>query len=63
MTLMVLSAAVAGVMLNTSFTIFTASMAVFKEERVASRRFGRWDLESIVKPRGSCGARKGQTLI
>jgi len=53
MTLTVPSAAVAGVMFSISFAIFTASMAEFKEERVASRRFGRWDFASMVKIRGS----------
>jgi len=42
-------AAFAGVILNASFARFMASMAVFKEERVPSRRLGRRDFVSMGK--------------
>ena len=41
--------AFAGVMLETSFARFTASMARFNEERVLSRLFGRLGLVAIVE--------------
>jgi len=41
--------ALAGVMLEISFARFMASIAMFNEERVPSRPFGRWDLAAIVK--------------
>ena len=42
--------AFAGVMLETSFARFMASIATFSEERTPSRRpFGRWDLASMVQ--------------
>lgn len=47
-------AALAGVMPNESFARLTPSIAAFKEERVVSRRFGRWGLVAMVKTRGSC---------
>jgi len=40
--------ALAGVMLDTSFARFTASMATFNDERASSRRF------SMVESRGNC---------
>ena len=47
--------ALAGVMLETSFARFMASMARFNEESVPSRPFCfcRWDWASIVEPRRS----------
>lgn len=53
MTLMELEAALAGVMLNASFATFTASMAAFKEERAASRRFCRWNFMPVDETGGS----------
>ena len=47
------NAALAGVMLKTSFAIFMASMAAFKEERTVSRCFCSWDFGFIVEGRGS----------
>ena len=41
--------ALAGVILETSFARFMASMAMFNEERVPSRPFGRWVLAAIVE--------------
>ena len=46
-------AALAGVMLDISFARFKASMATFNGEIVPSRSFGRWDLASMVRIRGS----------
>jgi len=40
--------ALAGVMLETSFARFMASMAMFNEVRVPSRLLGRWGLAAIV---------------
>ena len=45
--------ALAGVTLESSLARFRASMAIFGEERTASRPFGRWDLVVIVKTKGS----------
>jgi len=53
MTLTVPNAALAGVMPNTSFAIFTASIAAFNEERVASERFGRCDVVDMVEAKGN----------
>ena len=44
-------AASAGVVLNMSFAIFKASIAMFKEERAMSRRFVLWDFEFMVERR------------
>ena len=46
-------AALAGVMLSASFAMFIASIAAFKEDRVVSRPFCRWDFVSMVGIRGS----------
>ena len=46
--------AFAGVMLETSFARFKASMATFNAEMVPSPPLGRWDLASMVKTGGSC---------
>ena len=44
--------ALAGVILETSFARFMASMAMFNEERVPFCSFGRWGLASIVGIQG-----------
>jgi hypothetical protein len=50
-----LNAALAGVVLDTSFARFNASlMAVFSEEIAPSRPLGRWGLVAIVERQGSC---------
>jgi len=41
--------ALAGVMVETAFARFMASMAISNEEMVPSRPFGRWGLASIVE--------------
>ena len=41
--------ALAGVILETSFARFMASMAMFNEEMAPSRPFGRWGLASMVE--------------
>ena len=46
--------ALAGVMLEISLARLRASMAIFSEERMASRPFGRWDSVVIVEVQGSC---------
>ena len=43
--------ALAGVMLETSFARFMASMAVFSDEIASSRRFGCLELEAMVETR------------
>ena len=48
-----LKTALAGVTLESSFARFRASMAIFSEERTASRPFGRWDLSAMVEKKGS----------
>ena len=49
------NAAFAGVILEISFARFRASMAIFNDESVASRRFRRWGFAlSMVKSRGRC---------
>ena len=45
--------ALAGVILETSFARFTASIAIFNKERASSRRFCRWESASMVETRGS----------
>jgi len=45
--------ALAGVMLETSFARFRASIAMFSEERAPSRPFGCWDLVAIIDVQGS----------
>ena len=45
--------ALAGVMLETSFARFMASMATFNEERVPARLFDRWNFASMVQ--SQCG--------
>jgi len=55
MTLTVPNAALAGVMLNTSFAIFMASIAAFNKDSVVSGRFGRCDVVAMVETRGTCG--------
>ena len=45
-------AALAGVMLEISFTRFTASIVAFNAEMAPSRSFGRWDLASMVEAWG-----------
>ena len=45
--------ALAGVILETSFARFMASMAIFNEERAPSRPFGRLSFASIVGTQGS----------
>jgi len=52
-------AALAGVMLNTSFAIFMASIAAFNEERVVSGRFGRCDFVAMVETRRGWKKRRG----
>jgi len=47
--------AFAGVILDASFARFMASMATFSEERVPPRSFGRWDLISMNRSKGSRG--------
>jgi len=63
MTPTVPKAALAGVMLNTSFAIFMASMAAFNEERVASGRFGRCDFVAMVETRGGWKKRRGTQAV
>jgi hypothetical protein len=53
--------ALAGVMLETSFARFMASIAMFNDERVTSRR--RWDFASMVETRGSCEKRCGGEAV
>ena len=45
-------AALAGVILNTSFAIFIASIAAFNEEIAVSGRFGRREFVAMVETRG-----------
>ena len=45
-------AAVAGVILETSFARFMASMAIFNNERTPSRPFHRWGSVFIPRTRG-----------
>ena len=54
--------ALAGVMLETSFARFIASMATFSEEIVPPRSFGRWDIASMIDAPNSsgCGGRCGR---
>jgi len=52
---MVPKTALAGVILETSFATFMASMATFSEERIPPRSFGRWDLVSMAKSKVSRG--------
>ena len=47
--------AFAGVILETSFARFMASMAAFSEEMTPSRPFGGWELASMVETGGDCG--------
>jgi len=63
MTLTVPNAALAGVMLNTSFAIFTASIAAFNKERAVSGRFGRCDVVAMVETRGGWGKRRGANAV
>ena len=49
-----LKTAFAGVMLETSFARFMASMAAFSVEMVLPRPFGRWGPASMVKTGGDC---------
>ena len=44
--------ALAGVMLETSFAMFMASMAAFSEEMALPRPLGRWDPASMVEADG-----------
>jgi len=46
--------AFAGVILETSFARFVASMATFSEEIILPRSFGRCDLVFMVKSEGRC---------
>jgi len=45
--------AFAGVMLDTSFARFMASIATFNEEGRPPRSFGRWDLLSMNQSKGT----------
>ena len=45
-------AALAGVMLETSFARFSASMAMSNEDRKPSGPFGCWDLVAMVETQG-----------
>jgi len=45
----VIKAALAGVMLETSFARFRTSMATFSEERTPFRPFGRWNSAAMVE--------------
>ena len=49
--------ALAGVILESSFARFKASINAFSAEIVLSRPLGRWDLASMVGTRGGCEAR------
>ena len=44
--------ALAGVALKISLVMFKASIAMFSEERVLSRCFGRWGFEAMMGTRG-----------
>jgi len=59
-TLTVPKTALAGVMLETSFARFKASMAIFSEERTPSRPFGRWEPGAMagMQGRGEEGVRR-----
>jgi len=59
MTLTEPKAPLAGVMPNTSFAIFMASMAAFNKERVVSGRFGRCGFVSMAEARGCWEKRRG----
>ena len=48
-------AALAGVLLATSFAILRTSMNPFNVEMTPSLPVGGWDLASIVETRNSCG--------
>ena len=63
MTLTAPKAALAGVMPNTSFKIFMASIAAFNEERVASGRFGRCDFVLMVKTRDDWEKRRSAQAV
>jgi len=60
MTLTVPNAALAGVMLNTSFAMFMASMAAFNKDSVVSGRFGRCDVVAMIETRGGWGKQRGE---
>ena len=48
------NAALAGIILETSFARFRASIATFSEEGTPSRPFGRWKLAVMGETQGSC---------
>ena len=56
-------AALAGVMLNTSFAIFIASIAAFNKEIAVSGRFGRCDFVAMVETRGGWRKRRGVQAV
>jgi len=53
-TLTVPKTALAGVILESSFARFRASMVAFNAEIVFSRPLGHWDSACMVETRGSC---------